>query len=468
MKNFVISVMIILLCNKASMCPGILSEDQQFITGYWTGKINTGTMSFTFTFKFWIDDESLKATLDSPEQELKNIPVDEIIFQDDSIKLNVGAILRKYHAVIDRKSNVMNGMYIRNGQINFPLVLRKTESVAILKRPQLPVKPYPYFEEEVLFFNENDGNKLAGTLTIPKGDGPFPAVILISGSGAQDRDESSFGHKPFLVIADYLTRNGISVFRYDDRGVGKSSGDHLQATTEINSEDVIAAFRFLQSRNELNPNKIGLIGHSEGSIIAAIAANKSSHIAYIVLLGAPGLSIEENLYLQNAMIRRAEGISDDIIEQYNSLQRSVFSIIKEELNDSIASEKLRAAYTFNRYQFLSMEQKNSIDERINSLLLTPYFRDIIKCNPAEILKKVQCPVLAIAGEKDLQAPSKQNLSEIDKALKSGNNKNYKLFELPEINHMMQTCRKGTISEYPEIEETVSPLVLKIISEWILT
>jgi pimeloyl-ACP methyl ester carboxylesterase len=185
-------------------------------------------------------------------------------------------------------------------------------------------------------------------------------------------------------------------------------------------------------------------------------------------LGAPGLSIEENLYQQNAMIHRAEGVSEDMIKLYNSIQRNVFSIIKEELNDSIAIEKLRAAYTFNRYQLLSGEQKNSVDERINSLLLTPYFRDIIKCNPAEILKKVQCPVLAITGEKDLQAPSKQNLPEIEKALKSGNNRNYKLIELPGINHMMQTCQTGTMLEYPEIEETVSPLVLKGITDWILT
>jgi pimeloyl-ACP methyl ester carboxylesterase len=184
-------------------------------------------------------------------------------------------------------------------------------------------------------------------------------------------------------------------------------------------------------------------------------------------LGAPGLSIEETLYQQNAMIHRAEGVSKDMIKLYNSIQRNMFSIIKEELNDSIATEKLRAAYTFNRYQLLSMEQKNSVDERIN-ILLIPFFRDIIKCNPAEILKKVQCPVLAITGEKDLQALSKQNLSEIDKTLKSGNNRNYKLIELPGINHMMQTCQTGTMLEYPEIEETVSPLVLKGITDWILT
>lgn len=471
MKSYVTLVLTILICSKVSICqtnnPEILADNQQLIDGYWTGKINAGLSSFTFTLKFWSNDGSFTGTLDSPEQDLINIPVDEIIIQDDSIKLNIGAIRRKYHAVIDRRSNVMDGIYIRDRGINFPLVLKKTDTATILLRPQMPQRPYPYTEEEIFFINENDGTRLAGTLTIPTVKSPFNAVILLSGSGAQDRDESFFGHKPFLVIADYLTRNGILVLRYDDRGVGGSSGDHLQSTTEINSEDVISAVRFLKSRKDIDTNTIGLIGHSEGSIVAAIAAFKNPHIAYTILLGAPGLSIEENLYLQNAIIRRAEGISEDMIEQYNLIQRKVFSIIKEELNDSAATEKLRAAYTFNRYQSISGDIKKSIDERINDLL-TPYFRDIIKCNPAGILKKVQCPVLAISGAKDLQAPSKQNLPEIEKALKSGNNKNYKCIELQGINHMMQTCRKGTISEYSQIEETISPLVLNAIYDWILT
>ena len=471
MKKLTASLIILLFLSTVSICQQgettMLPGDQQSLAGYWNGKIKAGSMSFTFSIRLWIDDGSLRGSLDSPEQDLKNIPVDEIIINNDSIKLNIKAIQRKYHAAIDRKNYVMHGIYIREGQVNFPLELNKSESAAVLKRPQMPVKPYPYLEEEIVFTNDNDGIEISGTLTIPEGEGVFPAVILISGSGAQDRDESAFGHKPFLVIADYLTRNGISVLRYDDRGAGKSKGDHLKATTEISSEDVISALRFLQSRKEIAGTKIGLIGHSEGSIIAAIAAGKNPDIAYIVLLGAPGLGIEENLYLQNTLIRRADGMNEDIIEQYNNIQRNIFSIIKEEPDDSVAFEKLRAAYTLNRYQLLSNEQKSSIDETIKSRL-TPYFRDIIKCEPAEFLKKVQCPVLALSGEYDLQAPPRQNLPEIERALKSGNNNNYKLIELPEINHMMQTSRKGTISEYSEIEETVSPEVLNCISEWILT
>jgi len=462
---------IMLLFSEVSVCQQskskILPEDQQYLAGYWNGKIKAGMMSFTFSIKLWIDDGSLKGSLDSPEQDLYNVEVDNIIIENDSLKLDIGAIQRKYHAAIDRENNVMHGMYVREGQINFPLELKRSESGVVLNRPQMPVKPYPYREEEIVFINENDGVEISGTLTIPEGEGLHPAVILISGSGAQDRDESSMGHKPFLVIADYLTRNGIAVLRYDDRGAGKSEGDHLQATTEINSEDVIYAERFLQSRKELYGNKIGLIGHSEGSIIAAIAAVKDTNIAYIVLLGAPGLSIEDNLYLQNTLIRRADGVDENVIEQYNKIQRNIFSIIKEEPDDSMAFEKLRVAYTLNRYPLLSNEQKRNIDETIKSRL-TPYFRDIINCKPAEILRKVQCPVLAISGEYDLQAPPEQNLPEIEKALKSGNNNNYKIIELPGINHMMQTSHKGTISEYSEIEETVSPEVLKSISEWIFT
>ena len=472
MKTIISSILIFLLFNEVSICqhnePRFNTEELQFIIGNWAGTINAGVMKFSFVFKFWIDDDKiLKGTLDSPEQDLKDIPVNEIIIKDDSLKLDIRSIQRKYYAVMNKNDTVIDGLYIRNGQINFPLLLKKIESEVILNRPQMPKKPYPYKEEEISFINENDGTRLAGTLTIPDGKAPFPSVILISGSGAQDRDESFFGHKTFLVIADYLTRNGVAVLRFDDRGVGGSSGDHLQATSKTNSEDVIYATGFLRSRKDINKRNVGLIGHSEGGLIASIVASKCPQIAYIILLGAPGTSIEENLYQQNEMIRMAEGESSNMIELYNSLQKQIFSIIKEEANDSVAAEKLRSVYTMNRYQLFSPEQKKNIDAKINDLL-TPYFRDIIKCDPSPFLQKVKCPVLAITGEKDLQASPTKNLAALDEAFKSGKNKNYKLIELPGINHMMQTCKKGTISEYFEIEETISPLVLNTVSEWILT
>jgi pimeloyl-ACP methyl ester carboxylesterase len=473
MKTIISYILIFLLFSEVSICqhnePRFNTEELQFIIGNWTGTINAGVMKFTFVFKFWIDDDKiLKGTLDSPEQDLKDIPVNEIIIKEDSLKLDIRPIQRKYYAVMNKNDKVINGLYIRNGQINFPLLLNKVESEVILKRPQMPKKPYPYKEEEISFINENDGTRLAGTLTVPDGKAPFPAVILMSGSGAQDRDESEFGHKTFLVIADYLTRSGVAVLRFDDRGVGGSSGDHLQATSKTNSEDIIYATGFIRSRKDINKRKVGLIGHSEGGLIASIVASKCPQIAYIILLGAPGQSIEENLYKQNEMIRMAEGESANMISQYNSLQKQIFSIIKEEANDSVAAEKLRSAYTMNSYHLLSPEQKKNIDARINDLLLTPYFRDIIKCDPSPFLQKVKCPVLAITGEKDLQASPTKNLAAMDEAFKSGGNKNYKLIELPGINHMMQTCKKGTISEYSDIEETISPLVLNTISEWILT
>jgi len=472
MKTIISFIFAILLFNVVSIHqnnePRLNAEELQYIIGNWTGTINAGVSKFTFVFKLWIDDyKVLKVTLDSPEQDLKNIPVNEIIIKDDSLKLDIRSIQRRYYAVMNKNDLVINGLYIRNGQINFPLLLKKVESEVILKRPQMPKKPYPYKEEEISFINENDGTRLAGTLTIPDGTAPFPSVILISGSGAQDRDESFFGHKTFLVIADYLTRNGVAVLRFDDRGVGGSSGDHLQATSKTNSEDVIYATGFLRSRNDINKRNVGLIGHSEGGLIASIVASKCPNIAYIILLGAPGTSIEENLYQQNEMIRMAEGESSNMIGLYNSLQKQIFSIIKEEANDSVAAVKLRSAYTMNRYQLLSPEQKKDIDTRIKDLL-TPYFKDIIKCDPSPFLQNVKCPVLAITGEKDLQASPTINLAAMDEAFKSGGNKNYKLIELPRINHMMQTCKKGTISEYANIEETISPLVLNTISEWILT
>lgn len=465
------SIFIILLFSEETICqhnePAVNPEELQFITGNWAGTINAGIRKFSFVFKFWIEgDKILKGTLSSPEQDLTDIPINEVKIKDDSLKLDIRAIQRKYYGLINKNEHVIKGLYIRNGQINFPLILKRVESEVILKRPQMPVKPYPYKEEEVSFMNRKDGTILARTLTIPEGKPPFPVAILISGSGAQDRDESGFGHKPFLIIADYLSRKGVAVLRYDDRGVGGSSGDHLQTTSDANSEDVTYAVDALKSRKEINKSKIGLVGHSEGGLIAPIAASKCSQIAYIVLLGAPGKSIEENLYQQNELIRRAEGANDNVIEQFNAIQKQIFSIVKEEQDDSIAAEKLRSVYSANRYHLLSCEQKNTIDGRIIDLL-TPYFRDIINCDPSPFLQKVKCPVLVITGEKDLQASPKANLAAIEEALKSGKNKDFKLIELPGINHMMQTCEKGTVSEYSEIEETISPKVLDTISEWIL-
>ena len=307
---------------------------------------------------------------------------------------------------------------------------------------------------------------------MPSDQGPFPTVLLVSGSGPQDRNETVFGHRPFLVLADYLTRQGIAVLRVDDRGVGESTGDFSQATSEDFSSDVLTGVEYLKTCKEIDLNKIGLIGHSEGGIIAPMVAVESSDIAFIVMMAGTGLTGEEISYLQGALISRAMGISEEDIDKNRQFNEKIFSLIKEERDKKTTEEKLRQMFVAN-WAELSEEEKKAIDnlevylEAQVQSLLSPWIKFFLTYDPKPTLSKVRCPVLAINGEKDLQVPPQENLSAIEAALVAGGNKNFTVKELPGLNHLFQTSQTGLPAEYAKIEETISPEVLKIIGDWIL-
>lgn len=455
--------------HPSGLMPGQESKSDQYqmLVGNWTGVVNVGTMRFTLVFKFREDEKkTVRGTMDILEQDARDLPIQDIVLRDDSLILDLTSIQRKYAGRFLDDRKVIKGNYIRYGTTALALTLQKVDYEVVLNRPQTPRPPYPYKEESVLFQNEKEGVTLAGTLNLPKDKDPAPVLVFISGSGAQDRDETIFGHKPFLVLADYLARRGIASLRFDDRGVGGSSGDHLQSTTKMNAEDVLSAMRYLKSRKEIDNRKMGLLGHSEGCVIATITASKSPELRFIVALGAPGVTIEENLYLQNILIRKAEGASDVQIEQYGALQKKIFSEIKESKNDSLTTEKLRALYSFGLYQAMPQNQKQVIDARIQDLL-APYFKDILSYDPRPDLLKVKVPFLALTGEKDLQAPPDPNLRALEEALKDGGNSQVTIMKMPGLNHMLQVCRTGTMSEYATIEETIAPVVLETIHQWIV-
>src|SRR5665648_483941 len=333
-------------------------------------------------------------------------------------------------------------------------------------------KPYTYIEEEAIYENKEAGITLAGTLTLPSGNGPFPAVLLITGSGPQDRNETIYNHSPFLVLADYLTRQDIAVLRVDDRGVGESTGDFSQATSEDFASDVLAGVEYLKTCKEIDPKKIGLIGHSEGGIIAPMVAVKSPDVAFIVLMAGTGLTGEEILYLQGALISRAMGVSEEDIIKNRQFNDKIFSVLKEEEDSEIAEKRLRQMF-MEDWEKMSDEKKEQIGDpevflkaQLQSLL-SPWLKFFLTYDPKPTLSKVKCPVLAINGEKDLQVPPKENLRAIEDALKTGGNQNYTIKELPGLNHLFQTAQTGVPAEYVKIEETISPEVLKIISDWIL-
>jgi len=387
------------------------------------------------------------------------------------LRLEVQSVLGVYEGKVKEDGMTIDGEWKQSG-VTLPLVLKRVEEAPEVSRPQEPEKPYPYDEEEVVYENKKAGIKLAGTLTLPRTEGPFPTVLLISGSGPQDRNETVFGHRPFLVLADYLTRRGIAVLRVDDRGVGGSTGDVAQSTSEDFASDVLAGIKYLKTRKEIDANQIGLIGHSEGGIIAPIVATQSPDVALIVLMAGTGLVGEEILYLQGALIAKAEGISDDAIARNLATQERMFTVVKEEKDDAAAEKKLRKILE-DSIEALSEKEKEALGAPEAHIMaqtqtvLSPWFRHFLTYDPKPTLMKVKCPVLAIIGEKDLQVPPKENLQAIEEALKAGGNEHYMIKELPGLNHLFQTAETGALSEYAKIEETISPIALKVIGDWIL-
>jgi fermentation-respiration switch protein FrsA (DUF1100 family) len=326
-------------------------------------------------------------------------------------------------------------------------------------RPQNPIKLYPYHEEEVTYANTLQGDTLAATLTVPSGKGPFPAVLLIVGSGAHDRDESLLGHKPFLVLADYLTRRGILVLRADKRGVGKSTGDYGSATTADFATDAEAGVKYLKTRSEVDPHRIGLIGHSEGGTIAPMVASQDRDVAFIVMMAGTGLPGEQVIVDQLRLISEAGGLSPEKAEKNADQERELLSLVVDEKNDVLLESELREKLSGR----LPAAQ---VDAQIK-LVMSPWYRYFLTYDPATALRKVKCPVLAIDGSKDLQVPPTENLSAIRKALEDGGNGDFEVDELPGLNHLFQTAKTGSPSEYAGIEETISPLALDKIASWIL-
>ena len=449
----------------------ILMQANFDLEGSWAGTLNISSVKLKIVFNVSSDSSgNLTANLDSPDQGAYGILVDEVIVNDDSIWFIVGVVQGFYAGKFFADSLKISGIWNQGG-MTLPLDLRKSEKVEKPKRPQDPKEPFPYRSEEVKFINPETGDTLAGTLTLPNEPGDYIALILVSGSGPQNRDEELLGHKPFLVLSDYLTRNGIAVLRYDDRGIGKSTGNFRSATSQDFATDALAAVEFLKTKSEIN--KIGIAGHSEGGLIAPMAAVKSDDVDFIVLMAGPGIRGDSVLILQTELIMKANGESDETIQRNLKIYRSIYKELLSDKSGAQLNQELKIILT-EAFGLLSEKEKEGsgneemfIEGQLKSLL-NPWFRYFIKYNPYPKLKKIQCPVLAINGEKDLQVPPKENLSAIENALKEGGNKNYRIVEMPGLNHIFQHSKTGAPTEYGNIEETFSPDVMKVISDWILT
>lgn len=442
----------------------------QDITGQWNGILKVQGMQLRIVFNISKTENGYQSTMDSPDQGARGIPVTSTSFADSLVKLVITSAMIEYTGKLNGAGNIIGNFKQAGMTIAMDLTREKVEKEKLI-RPQEPVKPYPYYSEDVKFENGKARITLAGTLTLPGKEGNYPAVILISGSGPQNRDEELLGHKPFLVLADHLTKNGIAVLRFDDRGTGESTGDFKAAITSDFASDAEAAIKFLQTRKEINPKKIGLIGHSEGGIIAPMVASESKAVSFIVLLAGTGIPGNELLLMQKELIERASGVSDAEIEKGQRINSGAFELVIK----STDTEKLKEELTDYLKPFLKdspdskptgMSEEDFINVQVNQLT-TPWMQNFIRYNPAISLKKVKCPVLAINGEKDLQVPPEINLKSIKYELEKGGNKQVTVKELPNLNHLFQECKTGSPDEYAGIEQTFSPLALAEITTWIL-
>ncbi len=441
----------------------------QDITGTWNGEIQVGSKKISFIFN--ISKESKYNTIiDIPTQRINGITAKTTTFTNGKLIVDMSNVGMVYEGLFNSNTNLIEGKVVEgSNSFSLKLTKEKIEIEKAKKRPQEPIKPYPYLEEEVIFKNTKAGVTLAGTLTLPKTKELHPVVILISGSGPQDRDETIFGHKPFLVLADHLTKKGIAVLRYDDRGFGKSTGNHSEATTHDFAKDVLSAITYLKSRTDIDIKNIGLIGHSEGGIIAPLVVNQSKGISFMISLAGTGISGIELSVIQSKTLR-AFPVPDE--EAYERTIRKAIEIASSNKDIAIIKKELRTHYNTTTVPIIKNlgVPDTQINQIINGIIDTRtsiWARNFYSYNPADEYEKISCPVLSLNGSKDVQVEAKINQDGIRNALIKAGNQDFKILELPNLNHFFQECETGAISEYATIKQTFSPIALREISSWIL-
>ncbi|MEA3495565.1 MAG: alpha/beta fold hydrolase [Bacteroidota bacterium] len=469
MKKFksIASILVLMIVFTTTL----FAQQNKDIVGIWQGKLNINGVELRLIFHISESESGeLSATLDSPDQGAKDIPLDKVVYENKKIKITSAAMLATYTGTVDTDSLKITGTW-EQSTMELPLNLEKIDEIPKLNRPQEPKPPYQYFEEEVKFINEKDNITLAGTLTYPKEGNNFIAVVLISGSGAQNRDEELFEHKPFKVIADYLTLKGIAVLRFDDRGAGKSGGSFSGSTTEDFANDVEAAVDYLNTMDFIDKNKIGLIGHSEGGVIAPLLASRSDKIDFIVMMAGLGTKGNTLLIDQTKLILEKSGMEEKFVNDIVEINSGLYEIVLQGYDNEKAEKEIREFYKTISKKYSSDEKTNrglneqNIDATIKQLL-SPWFKYFLAYNPETVLSKVKCPILAINGTNDLQVPADKNLEGIKSAVEKGGNKNLTIKKFEGLNHLFQTSESGLPSEYGKIEETISVGVLEYLGEWI--
>lgn len=428
----------------------------QEITGSWSGELAVQGTRLPLILHITQTGDGYKTTMDSPKQGAKGIPMQETRFENGELTISAPALGMKYTGKLNGEST-LEGTFSQGG-MNLPLTFTKgvTETPAP-RRPQTPEPPYSYYTEDITFRNEKEGNLLAGTLAAPHDGRDFPILVMITGSGSQDRNEELFGHKPFLVIADYLARKGIGTLRLDDRGIGGSEAGKPAATSEDFAGDISSAVNFLAARGYKN---IGLIGHSEGGMIAPMVGVANPKVKFMVLLAGPGIPIPELMRLQTYEVTKATGVPEEQARAAAESNAKLCTFISTYQGNNLEAD------------LLALMQKNmpgAPESQLRATMqpfITPWFRYFLSFDSDKYLSKVKVPVLALNGSRDTQVTADENLEGIRKSLTRAGNKKFEIVKFENLNHLFQTAQTGGVGEYMAIEETIAPAVLEKIGTWV--
>lgn len=464
MISFTIMALLVVLSSSAQ---------QHNPVGTWKGMLNAGKQ-LTVIFNIKEENKKLSATMDSPDQQVMDIACSDVYVDGDSLHIALAQFKSRYIGKFEADGSIA-GVFDQNG-LKFNLILKRGEKVEGPKRPQTPVPPFAYKSEDVIYANKGKTIQYGATITIPNGNGPFPAIIMSTGSGQQNRDEELYGHKPFAVIADYLTKKGYIVLRVDDQGIGKTTGNPETATTADYAKDALNGIEYLKSRKEVDKKKIGVMGHSEGGLIAQMVAAQSKDIDFIVSLAGPGINIINLMEEQNVPILKQARLSQEAIDAYLPLYNEVATIAIHAKGHNEAQEQINTAITNwkakthpNIILAFGMTSDESVSEMVKQfvgLYDAPWWRYFMGEDPAKYLEKLDCKVLALNGDKDQQVISESNLAGMRRSLAKSKSPKYDVIEMKGLNHLFQKCTTCTIDEYAKLEESFSPEALTVIGDWL--
>lgn len=465
---------ILLICLLAiSFQQAFGQREKEQVVGSWLGTLDLRSVSLRLVFNISLTEEdSFEATLDSPDQGAKGIPMGQVSLEGDSLKIEAPMIQGSYVGKFTSATSIQ-GEWSQPGG-TYDLNMEKQAGAFVLNRPQEPKPPFPYKVEKINFNQIARGFTLAGTLTLPEGQGPFPAVVMVTGSGSQNRNEEIFGHKPFWVIADHLTRSGIAVLRYDDRGVAASGGMATGSTTADLALDARSAMEFLLTRSEIDKSGLGIIGHSEGGMIAFMLASEYDDISFVISLAGPGVDGKTILLEQSEYISRLSGVSESIVEDNRIVMDKVYDLmIVNDTHKTWGEEVIEFTSSYYSNKEKGLYSEGDIEQAKRNLLASipessyAWMRYFVMYDPTSDFASIDCPVLALNGAKDCQVLAEKNINAIKKGFQASGNKQLTAMILPGLNHLFQNCKTGLPTEYNMIEETFDQNTLKLMSSWIL-